>query len=142
MLTLLPTHQVKFMKKIISVLISASLALSCFMPWVIIESKNIMVSGVDATGTNFGKPGYFHFAMIFLFLLFSFIPKLWMKRFNVFVTGLNFGWAIRNFIIISACSGGDCPEKQIGIYIMLFTSILLMIVSFFPEIPSNASESD
>ena len=30
---------------------------ACFFPWVIIESKNIMVSGVEAKGTSFGKPG-------------------------------------------------------------------------------------
>ncbi len=128
------------MKKLIGVLVALSLALSCFMPWITIESKNIIVSGIDATGTNFGKPGYFHFVMIFLFLVFNFIPKLWLKRLNVFVAGLNFGWAIRNFIIISACSGGECPEKQAGLYIMFFASLLLLVVSFFPDMPKSAIE--
>ena len=36
---------------------------ACFFPWVTVESKNIVVSGVDATGTSFGKPGYMHFLM-------------------------------------------------------------------------------
>lgn len=127
-------------KKWIGIFVAVSLVLSCFMPWITIESKNIIVSGVDATGTNFGKPGYFHFVMILLFLVFSFIPQLWGKRMNVFVTGLNFGWAIRNYIIISACSGGDCPEKQAGLYIMFFASLLLLLVSFFPDISSISTE--
>ncbi|MES1220926.1 MAG: hypothetical protein ABUT20_35835, partial [Bacteroidota bacterium] len=79
------------------------LIISCFIPWVLIESKNIAVSGVDATGTNFGKPGYFHLGMCFLFLVLSFIQRIWAKRTNLFVTALNLGWAIRNYFIISAC---------------------------------------
>jgi hypothetical protein len=41
------------------------LTISCFTPWVVIESKNITISGIDATGTNYGKPGYFHIIMAF-----------------------------------------------------------------------------
>ena len=33
------------------------LIVSCFTPWVIIASQNIVVSGVDATGTNYGLNG-------------------------------------------------------------------------------------
>ena len=56
------------------------LIISCFSPWVFIESRNITVSGIDTTGTNFGKPGYFHFLMVGFFLLFSFIQKVGFKR--------------------------------------------------------------
>jgi len=37
------------------------LIVSCFFPWVFIESKNITVTGIESAGTSFGKPGYFHF---------------------------------------------------------------------------------
>ena len=109
------------------------LIVSCFTPWVIITSRNITVSGVDATGTNYGKPGYFHFVMTFFFLLFSFIPRVWAKRFNLLVTGLNFAWAIRNYFIISSCQGGDCPDKQAGIYLTVLASLLLLLAALFPD---------
>jgi hypothetical protein len=109
------------------------LIVSCFTPWVFIESKNITISGIDATGTNFGKPGYFHFLMTGLFLLFSFIQRIWAKRTNLFVTAINLGWAVRNFFIIASCQGGECPEKKGGIYFMLLASILMLISSMFPD---------
>lgn len=109
------------------------LIVSCFTPWVFIESRNITVSGIDATGTNFGKPGYFHFFMIGFFLLFSFIQKTGFKRANLLITALNLGWAIRNYFIISACQGGDCPVKKTGIYLMLLASILMLVSALFPD---------
>ena len=120
--------------KWIGVLAAILLVVSCFTPWVIIESKNITVSGIDATGTNYGKPGYFHFIMVFFFLVFSFIQKIWAKRFNLVVVGLNLAWAVRNYFVITACSGGDCPAIQPGLWMMLLSSVLLLIASFFPDV--------
>ncbi|MBK5269952.1 MAG: hypothetical protein JJE22_02950, partial [Bacteroidia bacterium] len=112
---------------------SILLIISCFIPWVIIESRNITVSGVDASGTNFGRPGYFHLIMSFLFLLLSFIQKVWAKRSNLLVTALNLGWAIRNYILISTCEMGDCPLKKAGIYILIPASVLMLVASMFPD---------
>ena len=120
--------------KWIGVLAAVLLVVSCFTPWVIIENKNITVSGIDATGTNYGKPGYFHFIMVFFFLLFSFIQKIWAKRFNLIVVGLNLAWAVRNYFVITACSGGECPVKQSGFWLMLLSSVLLLVASFFPDV--------
>jgi len=106
---------------------------SCFSPWVFIESRHITVSGIDATGTNFGKPGYFHFVMVFFFLLFSFIRKVGAKRANLLVTALNLGWAIKNYFTITACMGGDCPVKETGIFLMLLASALMMLAALFPD---------
>ncbi len=109
------------------------LIVSCFTPWVFIASRDITISGIDATGTNFGKPGYFHFLCAFFFLLFNFIPKIWAKRSNLLVAALNIAWAIRNFFVIAACQGGECPEKKTGLYFVLFASIIMLITTFFPD---------
>ena len=110
------------------------LVISCFTPWVIIESKNIVVSGVDATGTNFGKPGYIHFILGSLFLVFHFIPRLWAKRWNLLVVALNIAWAVRNVIIISMCRDGECPEKQTGLYLVILASAIMLAAALFPDI--------
>ena len=120
--------------KWIGVLAAVLLVVSCFTPWIIIESKSITVSGIDATGTNYGKPAYFHFIMVFFFLMFSFIQKIWAKRFNLIVVGLNLAWAVRNYFVITACSGGECPTKQCGFWLMLLSSVLLLVASFFPDV--------
>ena len=107
---------------------------SCFVPWVFIESKSITVTGIDATGTNFGKPGYFHLIMSFFFLIFLFIPRVWSKRANLLVVATNFAWAIRNYFMITACSGGDCPEKKIGIWMVLLGTAGMLLAGLFPEV--------
>jgi hypothetical protein len=110
------------------------LVVSCFTPWVFIESKNIFVSGVDSTGTNFGKPGYFHFIFSFFFIIFHLVPKLWAKRWNLLVVALNVAWAARNYFIISACRDGDCPQKETGLYMVLLASILMLVAALFPDV--------
>ena len=110
------------------------LIIACFMTWIVVPGRNIIVSGVDATGTSFGKPGYFHMLFSFFFLLFSFIPRIWAKRTNLLVTALNLAWAMRNYFIISACRGGECPEKHVALYLVVVSSIVMLVAALFPDI--------
>ena len=128
--------------KWIGILAAVLLIISCCLTWVIIPSKNIVISGIDARGTYFGKPGYFHFVTSFFFLLFTFIPRIWAKRSNLLVAALNLGWAIRNFLIITVCRGGECPEKHTAVYLILFASLLMLVSSMFPEGNSARKASD
>lgn len=116
------------------------LVAACFMPWVFIESRNITVSGVESGGTNFGKPGYFHFVLAAVFLICSFTPKIWAKRLNLFITALNLGWAVKNFFMIAACSGGECPVRQTGIWLMLVAAVLMLLSAFFPDMKVPAEK--
>jgi len=109
------------------------LIISCFIPWVFIESKNITISGVDATGTNYGKPGYFHFMMVTFFIVFILVPRVWAKRANLAIVSLNTAWAARNFFIIATCQAGECPVRKSGLYIMLIASLLMLITSLFQD---------
>ena len=119
--------------KWIGLLAAIGLTISCFYPWVFIESKNITVSGVEAIGTNFGKPGYFHFILTFLFIVFDFVPKVWAKRSNLLLTALNLAWAIRNYFIISACYMGDCPLRKTAIFFLIPASALMLLSALFPN---------
>lgn len=110
------------------------LIVSAFTPWIIIEDRKIVVSGIDAAGTNFGKPAYLHFVFTFLYIVFVFTPRIWAKRINLAIAGINLAWALRNFIVIPACQAGDCPEKQTGIYLMALASLLMLVAALFPEI--------
>ncbi|MEQ1676164.1 MAG: hypothetical protein ABL876_05670 [Chitinophagaceae bacterium] len=110
------------------------LTVACFSPWVVIESRHITISGIDATGTNYGKPGYLHLVMVVFFLLFHFIPRVWAKRANLLVVGINTAWAIRNFFIIAVCRGGECPERKMGMYMLLLASLLMLLAALFPDV--------
>ncbi|MBL0154093.1 MAG: hypothetical protein IPP93_11630 [Chitinophagaceae bacterium] len=109
------------------------LIVSCFSPWVIIESRQITVSGVDTAGTNFGKPAYFHFFITFFYVICVMVPRIWAKRLNLVVAALNMGWALRNFILIPACQAGDCPLKQSGLWMVELASLFMLLAAVFPD---------
>ena len=116
------------------------LIVSCFTPWVTIPARHIVVSGVDSTGTNFGKPGYLHFVMSFFFIVFMLVPRVWAKRSNLLVGAINMAWAIRNFIFIPACIAGECPLRETGIYLALLASVLMLLATLFPDMKLPATK--
>ena len=109
----------------IPVLFIGLLVVSCFLPWITIVSKGIVVSGFESQGTNFGKPGLLHIILIFFVLVFVCIPTNWSKNVAFFISALNIAWAIRNYMIISACYAGLCPVKHSGLYLLLISSLLI-----------------
>lgn len=113
---------------------AALMIASCFMEWVALSSRNISVSGVNAEGTDWGKPGYLHLVLTVFFVLCTLIPKIGAKRANLLVTALNLAWALRNFFMISSCSAGECPEKHTGLYLVLIASVLMLVSAMFPDI--------
>ena len=119
--------------KWVGLLAVIALIAACFSPWVFIESKNITVTGIESGGTSFGKPGYFHFVLAAFYLVFHFTPRIWAKRLNLLVSVLNIGWAVRNYFLISACAGGECPQKKIGLYVILGSSLLMLLAALLPQ---------
>jgi len=126
--------------KWIGLLAAMALVTACFFPWVFIESKNITITGIESTGTSFGKPGYFHFFLAAFYITFNFTPRIWAKRMNLLVTALNIGWAARNYFLISACAGGECPEKKVALYIILISSIVMLVTALFPKVKMQGSK--
>jgi len=120
--------------KWIGLLAAIALVTACFFPWVFIESKNITVTGIESPGTSFGKPGYFHFVLAAIFVVFNFTPRVWAKRMNLLITALNLGWAIRNYFLISTCAAGECPEKKAALYIVLISSFVMLLAALFPRV--------
>jgi hypothetical protein len=121
------------------------LMIACFFPWVTIESKDIVVSGVRATGTLFGKPGYMHLLMAVLTILLLVTRKVLALRISIFLTAFNAAWSIRNLIVISACYGGICPQKQVALYIVVLSSVAMLGFNLFtgyesPDLPTTESE--
>jgi hypothetical protein len=112
------------------------LALACTMPWVLIPSKQLIISGIDATGTRYGKPGYLHLLLGVFYLIFTLVSAVWAKRANLVVVAFNLAWALRNFLILSLCRGGECPERLMGLYWLLVASILMLVAALFPKKPS------
>lgn len=111
----------------------AAIVAAAWMPWVYIESRHLTFTGLDTTGSNFGSPSYVHFIFAGIFGVLTLVPRLWAKRANLLVVALNFAWALRNFFMIAACAGGECPVRKAGLLLTLAASILMLVSALFPD---------
>ena len=119
--------------KLLAIATAIGLLASCFFTWVTIPINNIVVSGVQAEGTSFGKPGFMHIFLACIYIVLVILNKNWSKRAAFFLSALNVGWAFRNFLLISACHMGICPVKHAALYfIILFSIAMLVTVLFVP----------
>ncbi len=126
----------KFLEKYskwIAVLGSALLILSCFLPWAYYPDLDKVFTGFFSEKNTYGRPGKWLTVMAILSLLCHFLPQVFYKRLNLLLMALNLAYAIKSYIIYAACYHGYCPEKRIGIYLMLLSSILLMIAAVLPS---------
>jgi len=119
-------------------IIAALVVLLCsFLPWSIVVSEQISISGFETKGTRFGKPGlvlnFFTIISIILFL----IPAIWAKRTNIFIGAIVFSWSIRNYILVSTCLMGECPEKQPALYALVIASGIVMLMTLLPKLNST-----
>jgi len=46
---------------------------------------------------------------------------------------------IRNFFLMALCRGGECPARQLGLYLVAIASVGMLLASFFP--PSKPSKA-
>ena len=76
--------------------------------------------------------------MFFIFfavgsILLIYIDKIWAKRTHIFLAALNIGYLIKTYILFTSCYNAYCPEKKFGLYLLILSSVMLMIVSIFPD---------
>jgi len=116
--------------------IAAALAMIavCFLPWTYIVSQQITVSGMSALGTNFGRPGLFNIAVSVIMVIMFTVPAVWAKRINVFLAALNLAWAFRNYLLVSSCMMGECPEKQPGLFVLVGLALVIQAMALLPKI--------
>ncbi|MBC8035132.1 MAG: hypothetical protein H7Y03_13360 [Chitinophagaceae bacterium] len=113
---------------------SVLLIIACMLPWVTIESRNIVATGLRTDGTSFGKPGLMNLILAIFATLFFLLPKIWAKRTNLFVCGFNLAWAVRNYIIVSGCFAGECPDKETGLYLLILSAVIMVTSAVFPDL--------
>jgi len=106
----------------------------CLLPWTVIESRHITVTGLNSGGTDFGKPGYMNLFLSAVCLLLFVLPKVWAKRTNVFVAAINLAWAIRNYLLLGSCMSGECAQRQVGLYLLLLATIVIQVMALLPKI--------
>ena len=126
--------------KWISLLAFLLLLGACFMPWTFHADINKSFNAFFTERNMYGKPGKLLLILAGITTACSFVKVLWLKRTAFLAGGLSVAYAIKNFLLFGSCYRGYCPEKQIGLYLMLLCSILIFIMAFLPEGNSSKME--
>jgi hypothetical protein len=103
-------------------------------PFIIIESRNWVITGWNPVGSSFGQSGKFLCFFSALSALFFALPYIWAKRFNMVFGALMLAWAFRNYLILATCQMGECPQRQWALYGCIFLSGLILLMTFLPKI--------
>jgi hypothetical protein len=101
--------------------------ISAFLPWLTVESRQLVFTGLRTAGSNFGEPGRLNIILAVIAALLIIAQKPWAQRINIFVTGFLVSWTFRNMILFARCEMGECPHKEIGLYLSLAGAIVAFI---------------
>ena len=118
------------------------LAGACFMPWAYYPDLDKEFTGFFSELNRYGKPGkvliFFSAIEIILFL----IPKVWAKRANILVAGMAIAFGVKSFILYSACYRGICPERRLGLWLVLVASAIAVIATLLPNLPVKEKKAE
>ena len=121
--------------KWIGLLSAVTVIVTCCVAWIYVPSVQLKIGGLFANGKqNFGKPGVLNVFCSLGAIAWFLLPMVWAKRTNIFFCGFNMAWSVRNYILLTRCYGGDCPEKQTGLYVLVIASALMLLMAFMPDI--------
>jgi len=107
---------------------------ACFLPWAFYPDLNKDFTGFFSEQNNYGRPGKLFSILAFIASVFFLIPKVWAKRWNLLIGAITVAYAVKSFFLFSACYNTICPERKIGLWIMLFASFLLLVMTFLPDL--------
>src|ERR1700683_5495031 len=122
--------------------IAAALLLiaGCFMPWAYFPELGKDFTGFFSEKNIYGRPGkvliFFSGVEILLFA----VPRVWAKRANIFVTVLAIAFAIKSYILYTSCYGGICPDKKVGVFVVLGSAIITLLAALLPDLPVRTEE--
>lgn len=109
------------------------LIISCFLPWAYYPDLDKTFNGFFSEGNVYGKPGkvfvFFAIMTIFLFL----VPRVWAKRLNMLLCILILAFTIKTYILFTSCYRGICPFKKEGLYILMVSSLIILIAAVLPD---------
>jgi hypothetical protein len=122
--------------------IAAALLLiaACFMPWAYFPDLGKDFTGFFSEKNIYGRPGkVLIFFSVVEILLFA-VPRIWAKRANIFVTVLAIAFVIKSYILYTSCYGGICPDKRVGVFVLLGSAIITLLAALLPDLPVRTEE--
>lgn len=122
------------------------LVASCFLPWMYYADPHIATeaqrtfTGFSTYQNQYGKPGKLLSLIAVIIFVFMLLPKIWAKRANLFIAALGIGYAVKTYVLFTSCYNAYCPEKKVGIFIMMISMIILLVAAVFPDLELEQEE--
>ncbi|MBC9933459.1 hypothetical protein [Chitinophaga qingshengii] len=117
-------------------IIAAVIAIICtFFPWATIESRHLVFTGLNTTGSSFGEPGKLNIFLAVLAAVIFLVKNKWVMRMNLFVGGFLLAWSFRNMLLFSRCEAGVCPQTGIALYIALAAAVVVFVCVLLTRTP-------
>jgi hypothetical protein len=122
---------------IIGILAALLVIVCAFFPWSVIESRHLVFTGMDGTGSNYGEPGKLNIILSVLAIVIFLVKKKWLSRMNLFVGAFLVAWTFRNTLLYSRCEVGECPEVGMALYISLAAALVAFLCVLFTPVPKG-----
>ena len=120
--------------RLLGILFCITLIVSCFLPWTWHADLHKAFTGFYSEQNIYGKPGKFMVFYGVVSAIMILMNRVWAKRVHLFMAALFLGYAIKSYILFSSCYNAYCPEKQYGLYLMMGSTIAIMIIAVFPKL--------
>ena len=117
------------------------LIIACFLPWTYHADINKTFTGFFSEQNMYGRPGKFLVFFALASAVLIWLPKVWAKRLHLFLAALTMGYAIKTYILFISCYNAYCPDKKIGIYLMMGCCVVILVVAIFPDMRLNPPKS-
>jgi hypothetical protein len=116
------------------------LMIACLLPWTYHADIDKTFTGLFSEKNAYGKPGKFLIFYGVISAWFFLTPKVWAKRVHLFLAALTLGYAIKTYILFTSCYNAYCPDKKIGIYLMMGCCIVILVAAIFPDLKLKAKK--
>ncbi|HSB92680.1 MAG TPA: hypothetical protein VLC28_06160 [Flavitalea sp.] len=129
--------------KYIGIVAALLMVAACFMPWTFYPDLGKTFNGFFSQENAYGKPGILLSILAVIVIILFLVPRVWAKYWNIFFSAICFTYAIKSFVLFAGCYPKGCPEKLIGIWLMIAGASILLLASLFPETESwNKKETN
>jgi len=122
---------------IIGILAALLVIVCAFLPWSVIESRHLMFTGMDGTGSSYGEPGKLSIILSVLAIIIFLVKNKWVSRINLFIVGFLVAWTFRNMILYSRCEIGECPSPGVALYVSLGAALVAFACVLFTRSPAE-----
>ncbi len=114
---------------------------ACFMPWTYYPNDLSIPTEAERTFTGFstfknyyGRPGKFLVVFAAMSLVLKLLPKIWAKRTDLFMCAVVLAYTLRCYFEFTGNYNGITPIAKPGIYMLLFSAIVMQVAAIFPDL--------